>query len=198
MRDYFLGDRPKAEIADFRAKRGAVKVLRDEVAPVLHHIKFTKANGDIRFALDNTVPDCWLREPSGKTQGLEITVAQAREQHLLGKEMNDKGIGRGFIGIPDTASAKAFEERLAKPRIMYSSASPLKAIAQGIKLCLQKKNHPKYAGCDLLIEAPLRCLPNERWSQIEDELCIAANELPFREIHVIGNQDTEPFGFRIK
>lgn len=199
MRDYFLGDRPESEVADFRAKRGAPKILRDEVAPVLHHVKFVKAKGDVKFALNNTVPDCWLRDQlAGRPQGLEVTVAQAREQHLLGKEMNEKGIGRGFIGLPDTAPAEEFAERLAKPRIMYSSASPLKAVVQGIKLCLQKKNDTKYAGLDLLIEAPLRSLPNERWSQIEDELRAAAKVVPFREIHVIGDQDTEPFGFRIK
>ena len=30
MRDYFEGDRPQAEIADFRAKRGAAKSLTYE------------------------------------------------------------------------------------------------------------------------------------------------------------------------
>jgi hypothetical protein len=62
MRNYFSGKRSEAEIADFRAKRGAVKVLRDEVSPVLHHLRFVKAKGEVKFALDNTVPDCWLRE----------------------------------------------------------------------------------------------------------------------------------------
>jgi hypothetical protein len=62
MQDYFSGRRSQAEIADFRAKRGALKTLRDEVTPVLHHLKFVKAKGEVKFALNNTVPDCWLRE----------------------------------------------------------------------------------------------------------------------------------------
>lgn len=199
MRDYFEGDRPQEEIADFRAKRGVVKSLRDEVTPVLHHVKFVRAKGEIKFALNSTVPDCWIREtPTAEPQGLEVTVAQSREQYHLGKELTEKGIGRGFVGLPDTAPESAFVDRLAKPRVMYSTASPLRAIAVGIKLCLQKKHHPKFGGLDLLIEAPLRSLPNERWSQIENELREAAGSSPFREIHVIGNQDTEPFGFRIK
>ena len=199
MRDYFLSDRPRAEVADFRAKRGAVKPLRDEVAPVLHHVKFVKAKGDIKFALSDTVPDCWLRDtPDAEPRGLEVTVALSREQHFLGQDMNEKAIGRGFIGLPDAAPAKAFADRLAKPRIMYSSASPLEVIADGIKSCLKRKAHPKYAGFDLLIEAPLHSLSNERWRQVEDELRVAASLMPFCEIHVIGNQDTEPFGFRIK
>ena len=74
----------------------------------------------------------------------------------------------------------------------------LKVIGNGIKYCLGKKDHPKYAGHDLLIEAPLHSLPKERWSLIEDDLRLAASTMPFREIHVIGTHDTAPFGFRIK
>lgn len=131
-------------------------------------------------------------------QGLEITVAQSREQHYLGRELNEKRMGRGHLGLPDNASAKAFSDRLARPRVMYSTESALKVIGNGIRSCLKKKADPKYAGFDLLIEAPLRSVPNERWSQIENELRSATSKMPFREIHVIGNQDTEPFGFRIK
>lgn len=196
---YFKGERSKAELADFRAKRGAVKKLRDEVVPVLHHIKFINAKGDIRFELNSSVPDCWLRENLiAKPQGLEVTCAQAREQQLLGQELNEKQVGRGFLGLPDDAPPAAFAERLARPRVMYSTESALTVIGNGIKRCLIKKNHPKYAGHDLLIEAPLRSLPKERWSHIEDSLRSAASAMPFRQIHVIGNQDTEPFGFRIK
>jgi hypothetical protein len=199
MQDYFSGERSQAEIADFRAKRGALKVLRDEVSPVLHHLRFVKAKGEVKFALNNTVPDCWLREdPTGKPQGLEVTVAQSREQHYLGRELNEKRMSRGFLGLPDSASSKAFSDRLARPRVMYSTGSALEVIGNGIKSCLKKKADAKYAGFDLLVEAPLRSLPNERWNQIEDDLRSAASEMPFREIHVIGNQDTEPFGFRIK
>lgn len=199
LADYFNSKRSAAELADYRAKRGAVKKLRDEVVPVLHHTKFVKAKGDIRFELNSEVPDCWLRDnPDALPQGLEITVAQSREQHLLGLEMNEKGIGRGFLGLRDDAPAKAFKERLARQRVMYSSEATLKVIGNGIKYCLGKKDYPKYAGHDLLIEAPLHILPKERWSRIEDDLRLAASTLPFREIHVIGDHDTAPFGFRIK
>jgi hypothetical protein len=53
---------------------------------------------------------------------------------------------------------------------MYSTGSALEAIGNGIKSCLKKKSDPKYAGFDLLIEAPLRSLPNEGWNQIEGDL----------------------------
>jgi hypothetical protein len=97
MNDYFVGPRSAAEITAYRAKRGALKKLRDEVAPVLHHVKFIKAEGEIRFELGNNVPDCWLRNnPSEEPQGVEVTVAQSREQHYLGEELNEKRMGRGF------------------------------------------------------------------------------------------------------
>jgi hypothetical protein len=127
-----------------------------------------------------------------------VTVAQSREQHLLGIELNEKGIGRGFLGWPDDAPAEAFSRRLASPRAMYSTEGALTAIGSGIKRCLEKKGSSKYAGFDLLVEAPLRSLPRERWNLIKDELRQAASTSPFREIHVIGNQEDEPFGLRIK
>jgi len=199
LADYFRGTRSAQELANYRAKRGTVKKLRDEVVPVLQHVKFIKANGEVRFALNDGVPDCWLREsPGAPPQGIEVTVAQSREQHLLGQAMNEKGIVPGFLGLPDDAPVKVFEERLARARIMYSTEGALKAVGNGIKDCLLKKDRPKYAGHDLLIEAHLHSLPEERWSQIEDDLRSAARTLPFREIHVIGDQDASPFGFRIK
>lgn len=199
MRSYFSGERSKSEIADFRAKRGALKKLRDEVAPVLSHVQFVEAKGEIKFALNNSVPDCWLRtNPEAEPRGMEVTVAQSREQHHLGRQLNEKGISPGFIGLPDTASSKAFADKLARGRVMFSPASPLKSVAAGIKLCLEKKKDPKYAGFDLLIEAPLHSLPKNRWTQIEPELRATASGMPFREIHVIGDHDNEPFGFRIK
>ena len=196
---YFNGKRSAAELADYRAKRGPAKKLRDEVVPVLHHIQFVRAKGEIRFALNSDVPDCWLRnDPVATPQGLEVTVAQSREQQILGQELNEKQMGRGFLGLPDDAPATAFAGRLARPRVMYSTDQALSVIGDGIKRCLIKKNHPKYTGFDLLIEAPLRSLPKERWSRIEDDLRSAASAMPFRQIHVVGNHDEAPFGFRIK
>jgi hypothetical protein len=197
--DYFTGGRSAAEVAEYRTKSGPMKKLRDEVAPMLHYVKFIKAEGEIRFELSDSVPDCWLRaDPSAERQGVEITVAQAREQYYLGKELNEKRVGRGFLGLPDDAPSELFAAKLATPRAMYTTDSALAVIGNGIKRCLSKKAATKYAGYDLVIEAPLRSVPNERWAMIHRDLCSAASDMPFRQIHVIGNQDSEPFGFRIK
>jgi hypothetical protein len=39
LRAYFKGPRTEAELADYRAKRGLSKKLRDEVVPVLRHLR---------------------------------------------------------------------------------------------------------------------------------------------------------------
>jgi hypothetical protein len=41
----------------------------------------------------------------------------------------------------------------------------LRAVGDGIKACLKNKDHPKFAGHDLLIEAPLGSLPRQRWNR---------------------------------
>jgi hypothetical protein len=176
-----------------------MKKLRDEVTPVLHHVKFIKAEGEIRFEPGDGVPDCWLRnDSSADPQGIEVTVAQSREQHYLGQELNEKGMGRGFLGLPDDAPSQEFTVRLAKPRVMYSTTSALQLFESGVKRCLRKKAKAKYTGFDLLIEAPSYGLQNERWSGIHEDLRSAAREMPFRQIHVIVVRGSEPFGFRIK
>lgn len=197
---YFEGPRSTAELADYRAKRGALKKLRDEVVPVLHHVKFSKTKGEIRFELNGEVPDCWLRtSPSAVPQGLEVTVAQSREQQRLGRLMNEtKEMVPGYLGLPDDAPEALYEKRLKRGRVMFVPDGALATIGNGIKACLARKNHPRYAGHDLLIEAPLHTLPEERWGRIHDELRANASALPFREIHVIGDHDRSLVGFRIK
>src|ERR1041385_1835095 len=81
---YFRGPRSDAEVNDYRAKRGALKKLHDEVTPVLNYVRLVNAKGEIRFGLGSEFPDCWLRhDVSVKPKGLEVTVALARERYLL-------------------------------------------------------------------------------------------------------------------
>lgn len=48
MRDYFEGDRPQAEIADFRAKRSAVKSLRCPLCEWLLSLRSKQPNKQVR------------------------------------------------------------------------------------------------------------------------------------------------------
>jgi hypothetical protein len=199
LAEYFDVPRPAAELADYRAKRGAVKKLRDEIVPILRHVRFTKATGEIRFDLSSDVPDCWLRDrPNAPPQGLEVTVAQSREQQRLGQQMAEtKEMVPGFLGLPDNVPEPLYKKRLERGRIMRSPDGALQATVDGIKACLRKKNRPKFARHDLLIEAPLFGLSTERLGILENDLRSAASTLPFREIHIIGATDASPFGFRV-
>jgi hypothetical protein len=104
----------------------------------------------------------------------------------------------GFLGLPDDAPSHVFRASLARSRIMHSTEGVLKAVSAGIQKCLKRKDNPKYEGLNLLIQAPLHCLPKARWVSIEGDLRLAASKLPFNKIHVIGDQSTEAFGFQIK
>lgn len=197
--EYFCGPRSSSEIADYRARRGQLKKLRDEIVPIRDYLKSLKFEGDVRFPLDNSVPDCWIRQDiNSKPIGIEITVAQAREQHLLGEELNNNKLGRGFLGLNDGATSEAFRARLDKPRIMYTSDLALRVVTDGIRLCLEKKNKLKYKGLTLVIEAPLGLIPNERWESAHAELRSAAEQTPFKQIYVIGDRESYLFGFPIK
>ena len=113
--------------------------------------------------------------------------------------MIDTGLGRGFIGVQDNASKADFDRKMSGSRVMYSPEHALEATKNGILSCLKKKNKSKYENVHfLLIKADLSTLPKERWSAIRDELVSDAAELPFKEVHVIGNTDEEPWGFQIK
>jgi hypothetical protein len=127
-----------------------------------------------------------------------VTIAQARERFHLATEMERKGIGRGFIGVPDDAAQEVFDRAMARSRVMYTTGQALSAIGGGIHRCLARKNKPKFVGMLLLIQAPLRSLPRQRWAAIRPGLRAAAAPLPFREIYVIGNADERPWGFQIK
>ncbi len=122
---YFRGPRTQDEIADYREAKGSLKKLSSEVVPVARHLRFVSFDGAVRFSMSDKFPDAWLRTPNGREQGVEVTVAQAREKYELAAELNRKGEGRGFLGLADDASRQQFESRLSRPRVMYSSQNAI-------------------------------------------------------------------------
>jgi hypothetical protein len=98
---------------------------------------------------------------------------------------------RNHLGIGPKISIDSSGQFYGQLDCFSSSSDPI------FSLCMAY-HHPKFVGLDLLVDAPLRNVPNKRWSEIENELRETASAIPFREIHVIGNQDIEPSGFHIK
>ncbi len=195
----FALDRNIDDLNDYRLGIKPWKKLRDEITPVSRFLKFYHIEADrIRFPLDNNTPDCWLLNDS-KGLGIEVTIESGREQYYLTKEMIETSIGRGFIGIHDDAPQVDFDNRMSRPRVMYTTDQALDATKRGILRCLSKKNDRKYKKIFyLLIMSRLNSLPKERYGSITEELSQEAKKLPFQEVHIIGNTDKEPWGFQIK
>lgn len=177
LRGLFERSRSGDDLNNYRLSKQPWKKLADEVTPVSRFLQFRGVDsGRIRFPLDNHPPDCWLwKANGGEPLGMEVTIAQATERHHLKKELVDKGRGRGFIGVSDDAPRVDFNRAMSKQRVMYTTDHALSAIRDGILRCLSRKNKPKYTGFNLLIEAPLRSLPQERWEAIMIDLRTAQN-----------------------
>lgn len=200
LRTLFAMERSAEDIDDYRLGKSPWKKLRDEIIPVSRFLLFNNVCVDrVRFPLDNNTPDCWLILDDGHTRGIEVTIERGRERHHLTKEMNQNSIGRGFIGMQDDSAQSEFNRRMSKPRAMYSSDQALTATKAGIIRCLTRKNDIKYDGIHyLLIEAHLTTLPRGRWAAVTEDLSHEAANLPFQEVHVIGNVDEAPWGFQLK
>ncbi len=196
----FEQSRSARDLKDYRLSKPPWKKLSDEVIPASRFLRFLGIeSGRIRFPLNDHPPDAWLWQGSGNDRvGIEVTIAQATERFHLAKELVTTGQGRGFIGVSDDAPPTEFDRVLSRPRVMYSTGHALSAVRGGIRRCLSRKNELKFAGFILLIQAPLRSLPHERWDAIRDDLCAAAAPLPFREVYVISNAGQTPWGFQIK
>lgn len=196
----FEEDRLTDDLNNYRLGKNPWKKLRDEITPVSRFLKYKRIEVDrVRFPLDNNTPDCWLLNDNGDDLGIEVTIERGREQYHLTKELNETGMGRGFIGVQDDAPQTDFDHRMSNPRCMFTSEQALEATKAGILRCLSRKNDRKYEKIFyLLIQAHLSTLPKERWIAITEELSQEATNLPFQEIHIIGNADEEPWGFQIK
>jgi hypothetical protein len=164
---------------DIRLSREPCKKLMDEVMPVSGFLKFHGIDtGLIRFPLDCHAPDCWLWEFDGASpRQIEVTVTLAEDRFRDASEIIKKG----------------------EIHRIYTTEEKLLETVVGIQKRRTRKNQTKYHGMDLLISGPLsvRYLPLERWQQIQPALVDAAQPLPFRQIHLMGDTD-KPISFRIK
>lgn len=180
------------------------KKLMDEVMPVarflcLHNID----DGFVRFPLNNKVPDCFLwRLDNDDPQEIEVTVAQGTVRFHHTNDLIKKGESHGFMDLQDNSSESEFDNYSTSEHGCYSTDQVVKNIREGIIISLGKKKDPKkYAGMTLLVSARIKIeiLPYERWEQlITKDVLEAAESMPFREIHVIGDDTDKPIGFRIK
>jgi hypothetical protein len=196
----FGRSRSKTDIDNFRMGKNPWKKLSDEICPLLRFLIANGMNeGRVCFPLNDKVPDCWYWPDKSKTPiGIEMTFALGRERIELGRELVEKGIGRGFIGLQDDAPKASFDKALSRQRVMYSSDHALSATKKGILSCLSKKNKQQYDGMILIMQAPLRSPPVERWEYMAQDLITEASLLPFKEIYLIGNSESPSQIYKLK
>jgi hypothetical protein len=190
-------DPTDSDMADWRLRRGKLKKVCDEILPVVRLLKFLGENGgSLQFPLNNKVPDCfWCAQPGDSPTGIEVTISQGRARHILGTELVGAPRGRvvrGFLELQDDAPKKKVEAARKSRRTMYSTQQALEAARSGISRSLRAKNHVKYRGMVLVIEAPLESLPSERWKALEPLLRGIAEPLPFRSVFVLGHGERLP------
>ena len=195
-------DRTEVELADWRLRRGRLKKVCDEILPVTRLVRFLgESNGHVRFPLDSKAPDCyWRRAQEGSPIGVEVTISQGRARHILGTELVTAPRGsavRGFLSLQDDAGKRMTEAAKRSSRAMYSTPQALASTGDGIRRCLREKDHEKYRGMILLIEAPLETLPAQRWQALQPALREEAQRLPFQSVFVLGNGERLP-GLQLK
>lgn len=200
LRRLFGLPRSNEDLQSYRLSRAPWKKLADEIPPVSRFLLWKNYTaGRVRFPLNNEPPDCWLFPDDGSDpEGIEVTIAQARERFHLAKELISKLWGRGFIGVSDDAPQGDFDLAMSRPRTMYSTDHVVSAVSDGILRCISRKNRPAFAGLTILVQAPLSSLPTNRREMVRDRVIAALGDVSFGELFVIGNADEPPYGFQIK
>ena len=175
---------------DYRLGSGRVKKLRDEVTPVARFVRKFAAPADrISFALSDAAPDCCVTHEGTRRREIEVTVAQGRERYELMRELNQNGIGRGFLGLSDDAPTDHFKERMNQPKKGYDTEEIVRTFICAVAICARKKS--KFTGDTLLIDAPLETLPANRWDNFWESLANEVEKLTFDEVYVTGCSDQE-------
>lgn len=198
LRAAFEGERSAEDVDDYRLGKRPWKKLRDEVSPISAFLNFNSMQGNVRFPLDNNVPDAWFTPADEAPIGIEVTRALGRTDYELSKELVREGVGPGFLGLQDDAPQADFDHQLQCPRAMHSTPQALDTVSTGILRCLGAKNDAKYAGMWLLVLAPLSILPHERWTAIVSALRKKAASMPFDQVHVFDRRGQQAWGFQIK
>ena len=83
--------RASGMIHDFRLGRGQVKKLRDEVTPLARFVRRNASPDDIVSMPISDPPDFVIAVSSNRHNGIECTIAGARERLFTMRELNKTG-----------------------------------------------------------------------------------------------------------
>lgn len=194
-------------LPEYRLGHKKMKVLKDEVSPAVRFARQTGlSRGIVRFSLDQQSHwDFEIKSSEGNVRRYEVTGALRRSQYFLVKELNEKGCGRGYLGFPDDAPKKCFEEEMLREFKAYSTDEALATMCSSVGERIETKARKRARGLGqkalvadtLLIEAPLNNLPIERWSQILPELGTHARRTSFDDVYLICDSERPDVGFSL-
>ncbi|CAN7352474.1 hypothetical protein [Rhizobium sp. LjRoot258] len=183
-----------------RFRRGARpwKRLKEEILPVRDLISAQYSGVvSVRFPLDSSFPDAWLRFEDGSKLGVEVTGALVRSDVEVGKELASGVPVAALIGLPDAAPQREFTTARQKGRMWHSASHVDSVLIDGVKRALADKDDEKYAGFALLVVAPLRRRPGRSDAEWREMLLQSAEMLPFAEIYLM-ERSGAPRTIRVK
>ena len=137
-----------------------------------------------------------MRHGVDRLREIEVTVAQGNERFNVMTELNQTGIGRGFLGLSDAAPTEHFARKMAQLREAYTEEEIARIMICAVAICASKKS--KSRGDTLLIEAPLETLPADRWDNLMPSLSKKVKKLAFPEVYVTGRSSGRDICLRIK
>jgi hypothetical protein len=180
-------ERTGDEHDDIQPHRGIYKKLYEEVIQITQGLVLQgREQHYVQFPLDSNPPDAWLLlEVTKQRVGIEATMALGKAGYFLGKELVEKGEGRGFLELQDDDEDSEFILAMRGEGEAYSPEEAFRTVVSGVERCLGRKGDPvRYRGMILLIAAPLWWLPRDSWMELPQAVARIVSESPFDEIYV--------------
>ncbi|WP_313556440.1 hypothetical protein [Agrobacterium cavarae] len=176
----------KADLNAYRQGRRLWKRLREEVVPVMHFLdKSYPPEARVRFPLDSGTGDAFVWIEGQKPIGLEVTGALARNEVEVARNMAEKGVVAGFLGLQDNAPQSRFDAAKRRGRVFHSSEAVTNTLEAGIRRQLEKKDRPEYGGFILIVRCSLISSPRMTEADWQNRLGSEASALPFSEVYLV-------------
>lgn len=184
--EHFARPRSKADIQAFREGKKPWKKLADEVMPVAAYLRQTNTTGRIRFPLNDQPPDAWLLKTKSNAEiGIELTRVLARPKRELAKALPERGVGPGFLCLPDDATTDTYRRAVERGRVTNSRKGIEAAIEASIAERLADKSGSKFKGQTLVLVTPLGSAPDHDWEPLKARLQALAAKTAFDRIFLI-------------
>jgi hypothetical protein len=179
---------------DYVLGRGRVDKLRDEVIPVARFVKeHARPDDKIRFALDDSFPDCVVSNQHGRQREIEVTVARAKERVALMEQAIKGEEIHGIINLQDCKELSDFRRHAeqAGDRDKVEAYSTEQLFGLIIDAVEQRAKRKAFLQADtLLIEVvpDMYGLADNRCPDLQNLLLLSeeVKQLSFSDVYIVG------------